>query len=53
MDKMAAMNFMKENRIEALRRFTCLYDTTMKEYKDDLVRENAWKLICIEVNGKE
>ena len=53
MDKMAAMNFTKENLIEAVRRFPCLYDTTMKEYKDDLVRENVWKLICMELNGKE
>ena len=50
---MAAMNFTKDNLIEAVRRFPCLYDTTMKEYKDDLVWENAWKLICIELIGKE
>ena len=53
MDKMAAMNFTKENHIEAVMRFPCLYDTTMKEYKDDLIWENAWKLICIKLNGKE
>ena len=43
----------KENLIEAVRRFPCMYDTARKEYKDDLLRENAWKLICFELNGKE
>ena len=30
----------------------CLYDTTQKEYKDELVREDAWNSVCSEVFKK-
>ena len=36
----------KELLIEAVRKMPCLFDTSKKEYKDDLVRENAWKSVC-------
>ena len=55
----------KEQLIEAVKGFPCLYDTSRKEYKDELLRENAWTVICADlyekayedkderVNGKE
>ena len=52
-DKMAAMSIITENLIEAMRMSPCLYDTTMMEYKDDLLREKAWKAICVELHVKE
>ena len=53
MDNMAGPSIDREQLIEAVRKFPCLYDTTKKEYKDDLIRENAWKAICMEMYGKE
>ena len=50
---MAAVIVDKELLIEAVRKMPCLYDTTKKEYKDELVRENAWKSVCPEVFKKD
>ena len=46
---MAAKNINKELLIEAVRKLPCLYDTSKKEYKDEIVRENAWKTVCQEI----
>ena len=46
---MAAKNINKELLIEAVRKLPCLYDTSNKEYKDEIVRENAWKTVCQEI----
>ena len=40
---MAAKFVKKEQLIESVRKLPCLYDTSTKEYKDEMVRENAWK----------
>ena len=45
---MAVADITIENLIEAARTFPCLYDTEMKEYKDDLLWKKAGKAICIE-----
>ena len=50
---MAAKAVNKELLIEAVRRMSCLYDTSRKGYKDELVRENSWKNVCKEVFHKE
>ena len=50
---MAAKTVNKELLIEAVRKMPCLFDTSRKEYKDELVRENAWKNVCVEVFKKE
>ena len=50
---MAAKAVNKELLIEAVRKMPCLFDTSRKEYKDELVRENAWKNVCVEVFKKE
>ena len=50
---MAAVVVDKELLIEAVRKMPCLYDTTKKEHKDELVRENAWKSVCSEVFKKD
>ena len=39
----------KESLIESVRTFPCLYDTRREDYKDDGVRENAWKMVVCEV----
>ena len=49
---MAAVKVNKEQLIEAVKNFPCLYDTSRKEYKDDLLRENAWSAICAELFGR-
>ncbi len=49
---MASKFVNKELLIEAVRHFPCLYDTSKKEYKDEIVRENAWKKVCVEVLQK-
>ena len=50
---MAANAVNKELLIEAVRKMPCLFDTSLKEYKDELVRENAWKSVCSEVFKKD
>ena len=40
-----------ESLIESVRQFPCLYDTRQKEYKDNGIRENAWKLVVCEVQS--
>ena len=49
---MAAVKVKKEQLIEAVKKVLCLYDTSRKEYKDDLLRENAWSAICDELFGR-
>ena len=49
---MAAKFVNKEQLIESVRKLPCLYDTSTKEYKDEMVRENAWKRVCEEVFQK-
>ena len=49
---MAAASFDKESLIEAVRRYPCLCDTTREEYKNELIRENAWRNVCNEVLEK-
>ena len=39
----------KESLIEAVRKFPSLYDTRRQDYKDDSIRENAWKMVVCEV----
>ena len=39
----------KDRLIESVRRFPCLYDTRRRDYKDDSIRENAWKMVVCEV----
>ena len=46
---MDAKQVNKESLIESVRKFPCLYDTRRKDYKDDGIRENAWKLVVCEV----
>ena len=46
---MAAKNINKELLIEAFLNLPCLYDTSKKEYKDEIVQENAWKTVCQEI----
>ena len=50
---MAAKSVNKKLLIEAVPKIPCLYDTTKKEYKDELARENAWKSVCSEVLKNE
>eukprot|EP00795_Rhopilema_esculentum_P010066 gene10066-18713_t len=45
---MAAKHVNKELLIESVRKYPCLYDTSRKDYKDDSIRENAWKIVCID-----
>ncbi|XP_065061667.1 uncharacterized protein LOC135688677 [Rhopilema esculentum] len=49
---MVAAILNKERLIEAVRRYPCLYNTTKKEYKDESIRENAWRNVCNEVLEK-
>ena len=49
---MAGKNINKEQLIESVRKYPCLYDTARSDYKDDGIRENAWRLICEEVLGR-
>ena len=35
----------KEQLNESVRKLPCLYDTSTKEYKDEMARENAWKRV--------
>jgi len=46
---MDAKQVNKESLIESVRKFPCLYDTRRNDYKDDGIRENAWKLVVCEV----
>ncbi len=50
-NKMAAtaLKVKKEVLIESVRKYPCLYDTSRRDYKDDSVRENAWKMVCSDV----
>ncbi len=49
---MASKFVNKELLFEAVRYFSCLYDTSKKEYKDEIVEGNAWKNVCVEVLQK-
>ena len=42
---MAAKLVNKEQLVESVRKLPCLYDTSTKEYKDEMERENAWKRV--------
>ena len=46
---MAVKNINKELLIEDVRKLPCLYDTTKKEFKDEIVGEIAWKTLCQEI----
>ena len=46
---MDAKQVNKESLLESLRKFPCLYDTRRQDYKDDSIRENAWKMVVFEV----
>ena len=50
---MAAVKVNKEQHIETVKNFPCLYDTSRKEYKDDLLHENAWSGMCAELFGSK
>ena len=51
--KMATENINKELLIEAVHKLPCLHDTSKKENKDEIVRENAWKSVCCEIFFKD
>ena len=35
-----------EELAEVIRKYPCLYDKSKKEYKDEIVTENAWKEVA-------
>ena len=39
----------EEKLIEAVRSFPCLWQTTLKGYRDIKARENAWKEVALQV----
>uniref|UniRef100_A0A1X7UQP5 MADF domain-containing protein n=1 Tax=Amphimedon queenslandica TaxID=400682 RepID=A0A1X7UQP5_AMPQE len=41
-----------EALIEAVRLFSCLWQTGFKEYKDIKAKENAWKEVATKISGK-
>ena len=46
---MAATVVSKELLIESVKKYPCLYDTSRKDYRDDSVRESAWRMVCGDV----
>ena len=38
-----------EKLIEAVRKFACIWDVTLKCFKDSKAKENAWKSVAEEV----
>ena len=44
-----AIMVVEEKLIEAVRSFPCLWQTTLKSYRDIKARENAWKAVALQM----
>ena len=42
---MASENFSKDDLMEEVRKYPCLYDKICKDFKDKYVKLNSWKAV--------